>query len=100
MDLVYSACYLIIHGNMKTMATINTITRVRIRDAFRKRVEPALIFLSINELYSCPPSSGPIGKALKIPTLKLTNHNQNRKLAITGKADPSADEYLDAIRSE
>ena len=85
---------------MKDMATIITITSVRIRDAFRKRVEPALTFLSISELYNCPPSSGPIGNALKMPTLKLMNHNQKRKLAIIGNAGPRVDVYLDAIRSE
>lgn len=85
---------------MKDMATIITITSVKIRDAFLRRVEPALTFLSISELYNWPPSSGPIGNALKIPTLKLMNHSQKRKLAIIGKEDPSVDEYLDAIRSE
>lgn len=71
------------------------------RDAFLRRVEPALTFFSISELYSCPPSRGPIGSALKIPTLKLMNHNQKRKLATTGKVDPRIEEaYLGAIRSE
>ena len=85
---------------MKDMATINTITSVKIRDAFLNRVEPAPTFLSIRELYNCPPSSGPIGNALNMPTLKLMNHSQKRKLAIIGKEDPSVDEYLEAIRSE
>ena len=82
---------------MKDTATISIITRVKIKDAFRKR---ALDLFSISELYNWPPSSGPIGNALKMPTLKLMNHNQNKKLAIMGKADPSVDEYLSAIRSE
>lgn len=40
---------------------------------------------SISEAYSCPPSKGPMGRALNIPTLKLTNHSQNSMLEITGK---------------
>src|ERR687896_1186455 len=40
---------------------------------------------SISEAYSCPPSKGPMGRALNIPTLKLINHSQNSILEITGK---------------
>jgi hypothetical protein len=56
---------------------------------------------SIREPYNCPPSKGPIGSALNIPTLKLINHNQNNRLETTGKYDPNKpDSYFDAIESE
>src|SRR6185437_14928920 len=56
------------------------------------------VFLSIIVLYNCPPSNGPIGKALKIATLKLMNHIQNKKFSTTGKYDPSiGEEYLSCI---
>jgi hypothetical protein len=44
-----------------------------------------LNLFSIRDPYSCPPSKGPIGSALNIPTLKLINHNQNSRLEINGK---------------
>ena len=56
---------------------------------------------SIREPYSWPPSKGPMGSALNMPTLKLINHNQNSMLEIAGNEDPNTpDSYFDASDSE
>src|SRR5581483_1052802 len=88
------------YGSRIDAATIATITSVKSMFAF---LASALdfAFFSMSEPYSCPPSSGPIGSALNIPTLKLMNHSQNSMLAIGANATPSTlDSYFGAIRSE
>lgn len=74
---------------------------VRSSDAFFTFLVLELNFVSIKELYNCPPSRGPIGSALNIPTLKLMNHIQKSKLENIGKLGPRMlESYFGAIKSE
>lgn len=78
---------------------IQGITSVIITRPTMKYVSrfPGFILLDLNllsntELYSCPPSKGPIGSALKMPTLKLINQSQKNIFAKIGKLDPKMGE--------
>src|SRR6476659_7237444 len=87
--------YRINHGTTKANATIIMVPYVNIFEECRSIPFLFSVFLSIIVLYNWPPSNGPIGKALKIATLKLMNHIQNRRFAGIAKYDPKiGDEYL------
>jgi hypothetical protein len=90
------------YGSVIDTITIPIITSDNKREAFLTMLAfDFRALLSMNELYHEPPSRKVIGRALNIPTLKLINHIQNNRFAITGKDDPSTvDSYFGAIKSE